>query len=97
MCLDVGGPCGHNGVFGSLEAFERFMSEGSRSYTLAASRDAFNVVDLEKEETPFEAYDAKVVRADAMQALFGDAFQLDSAFRATNARYVWTFVEQRDH
>jgi hypothetical protein len=95
VSFSLGAPNGSCGVFGSAHAFARFMSEGDRSYTLAARSGVLNIVDLVKEETEFVPYEVGLIDAQGLPKPIQVPCTVDSAFRAADARYEWRFVEQR--
>lgn len=95
MSLTVNGRSDEYGVFANTVAFERFMSDGVRSYAIAANHTSANVVDLWKEETSFNCCHASIDDVPGINDLFGSRFEFDSAYQASRARYEWTFIEQR--
>lgn len=78
-------------LFDSLELFASFIKNGASSYTPSTQEGYFSRVDL-KEETTYEAVDAKVGYSllDRQSADAGLVF--DSAVRArTGGQYRWTY------
>lgn len=78
-------------VFDSLESFARFINLGVSSYTPACYGDALARVDLHKEDTHYEAFQASIVH-NSLDDLWPDAqLVFDSAVRATGGPYRWMY------
>ena len=78
-------------LFDSLESFAHFMRLGVSSYTPAIYEDTLARVDLQKNDTYYEALTA-TVEYNLLDGLWPDAeLTFDSVVRATGGLYKWTY------
>ncbi|GCE31053.1 hypothetical protein KDA_65370 [Dictyobacter alpinus] len=79
-------------IFDSRTSFIHFIKSGVASYTPAASGNALARVDLQKEDTRYEALTA-TVKYSLLDDLWPDGeLMFDSAVRATGGLYKWTYM-----
>jgi len=78
-------------IFNSLDSFARFVKLGVASYTPATHGDALARVDLQKNDTRYEALDATVAYSMLDDLWPNAGLTFDSAVRATGGTYVWTY------
>jgi hypothetical protein len=78
-------------VFGTLDEFAAFIKGGVSSYAPSLYAGAFTKVDLLKEDAQYTPMQAEI-RYSELHRLWDDVeMPLDSAVRATGARYKWTY------
>lgn len=78
-------------LFAGVDEFARFIKDGVTSWGPAIYGGAFTKVDLFKEDVGYQPLDAKV-SFSLLHQLWPDVeMPLDSAVRATGARYKWTY------
>ena len=79
-------------VFSSVDEFARFIKEGVSSYGPSLRPGKLTKVDLQKEDTRYEALEANVEFSELNEESWADAGMVfDSAVRAQGARYVWKY------
>lgn len=78
-------------VFDSVSQFADFIKQGVSSYAPSIYPDKFSKVDLVKEDVEYQPLEAEVEFSELHQTWSDIEMELDSAVRATGAKYEWTY------
>lgn len=78
-------------VFDNVDEFSAFIKQGVSSYTPASNHNDLACVDLYKEDTKYEALDAKIEFSWLHDNWKDTKMIFDSAVRATGSKYKWTY------
>ncbi|MCU0494143.1 MAG: hypothetical protein MUD01_21345 [Chloroflexaceae bacterium] len=78
-------------LFPEPHHFVRFMKDGVRSYGDSVRRERLTVIDLHKEDTPFEPMEVLDWYDGLLSPQVGPEVTLDSAFRTEGGRYQWVY------
>ena len=78
-------------LFDSVDEFAKFIKDGVSSYAPSIYPDAYSKVDLYKEDVGYEPLEATIEFSELHHTWDDVQMPLDSAVRATGAKYKWTY------
>ena len=78
-------------LFETVDGFARFIKEGVSSYAPSIYSDAYTKVDLYKDDVTYDPLDATIEFSELHHTWDDVEMPLDSAVRATGAKYKWTY------
>lgn len=78
-------------LFETVDDFAKFIKEGVSSYAPSIYPDAYTKVDLYKEDVGYAPLDAQIESSELHRHWDDIEMPLDSAVKATGARYKWTY------
>ena len=78
-------------LFDSVDGFAGFIKQGVSSYAPSLYNDTYSKVDLYKEDVRYDPLDADIEYSELNEQWADCNLILDSAVRATGAKYKWTY------
>ncbi len=78
-------------LFETVDNFAEFIKDGVSSYSPSIYPDSYTKVDLHKDDVAYDALDATIEFSELHHTWDDVEMPLDSAVRATGAKYKWTY------